>query len=73
MARAVDRRPAIRLLDEVTSHLDAHTEQRVDANMGRLACTRIVIAHRLSTMRRDPTPNCWSAGVTPSWSRTRAA
>jgi ATP-binding cassette subfamily B protein len=51
LARALIHRPAILMLDEATSHLDALTESRVDRNLSRLSCTRIVIAHRLSTVR----------------------
>jgi ATP-binding cassette, subfamily B, bacterial len=52
LARALVRQPAILLLDEATSALDAATERRVQAALAALACTRIVIAHRLSTVRR---------------------
>jgi ATP-binding cassette subfamily B protein len=51
IARAVAQRPAILLLDEATSHLDVETEQRVARNLQSLACTQIIIAHRLSTVR----------------------
>jgi len=51
LARALVRDPAILLLDEATSHLDAVTEAWVERNLSQLACTRIVIAHRLSTVR----------------------
>jgi HlyB family type I secretion system ABC transporter len=51
LARALAHRPALLVLDEATSHLDAATEALVDANLSGLACTRIVIAHRLSTIR----------------------
>lgn len=51
LARALVRRPAVLLLDEATSDLDAVTEGIVDLNLNDLACTRIVIAHRLSTVR----------------------
>jgi len=51
LARAVAARPRILLLDEATSQLDVITEERVDRNLDALACTRIVIAHRLSTVR----------------------
>jgi ABC-type multidrug transport system fused ATPase/permease subunit len=39
------------LLDEASSDLDTVTESIVDQNLSDLACTRIVIAHRLSTVR----------------------
>ncbi len=51
LARALLRSPKILLLDEATSALDAHTEARIFRNILRLGCTRIVIAHRLSTVR----------------------
>jgi ABC-type bacteriocin/lantibiotic exporter with double-glycine peptidase domain len=50
MARALVRKPAMLLLDEATSALDAVTEARVLDSLTSLNCTRIVIAHRLSTV-----------------------
>ena len=50
LARALVRRPAVLLLDEATSELDAMTESRIMAGISGLGCTRIVIAHRLSTV-----------------------
>jgi ABC-type bacteriocin/lantibiotic exporter with double-glycine peptidase domain len=50
LARALVRRPRILLLDEATSDLDTITESRVMANLADLQCTRIFIAHRLSTV-----------------------
>jgi ABC-type multidrug transport system fused ATPase/permease subunit len=38
------------LLDEATSNLDTVTESQVHANIARLGCTVIVIAHRLATV-----------------------
>ncbi|MFI7120340.1 peptidase domain-containing ABC transporter [Amycolatopsis sp. NPDC049868] len=52
LARALLARPKVLLLDEATSHLDAYTEAQVHRNLAELDCTRIVIAHRLSTVRR---------------------
>jgi ABC-type bacteriocin/lantibiotic exporter with double-glycine peptidase domain len=51
IARALAHRPVFLLLDEATSHLDVLTEYQVDEHLSSLSCTRIVIAHRLSTMR----------------------
>jgi ABC-type multidrug transport system fused ATPase/permease subunit len=39
------------LLDEATSALDNSTEKRVIENLERQRCTRITVAHRLSTVR----------------------
>lgn len=51
LARAVLHRPAILLLDEATSALDAVTEHAIERFLSSRLCTRIVIAHRLSTVR----------------------
>jgi ATP-binding cassette, subfamily B, bacterial len=51
IARALIHNPAILLLDEATSELDTITEQHVHKNLAALNCTRVVIAHRLSTVR----------------------
>ncbi|MEU1386779.1 MULTISPECIES: peptidase domain-containing ABC transporter [unclassified Nonomuraea] len=51
LARAVLSRPKVLLLDEATSNLDSATEAVIEANLSRLVQTRIVIAHRLSTVR----------------------
>ncbi|MFL5350547.1 MAG: peptidase domain-containing ABC transporter [Hyalangium sp.] len=50
LARALVRKPPILLLDEATSSLDALIEERIKRSLSRLSCTRIVIAHRLSTV-----------------------
>ena len=50
LARALLGRPALLVLDEATSPLDARTERRVYESLRTRACTRIVIAHRLSTV-----------------------
>ncbi len=51
LARALVHRPAIMLLDEATSSLDAVTEQAIQQELAQLRCTRLVIAHRLSTIQ----------------------
>lgn len=51
LARAVALEPSILLLDEATSSLDLETEARVHANLANLGCSRIVIAHRLETVK----------------------
>ncbi|HET7436170.1 MAG TPA: peptidase domain-containing ABC transporter [Thermoanaerobaculia bacterium] len=51
IARALVSEPALLILDEATSHLDVLTEAMVAENLRSLECTRIVIAHRLSTVR----------------------
>lgn len=50
LARALYRQPKILLLDEATSHLDSHNETLVNAALQKLSLTRIVIAHRASTI-----------------------
>jgi ATP-binding cassette subfamily B protein len=50
IARSLLIRPALLVLDEATSHLDSETERLVHDQLAALSCTRIVIAHRLSTV-----------------------
>ncbi len=51
IARSILRNPTLMLLDEATSALDNQTEARVIENLEKLRCTRITVAHRLSTIR----------------------
>jgi ABC-type bacteriocin/lantibiotic exporter with double-glycine peptidase domain len=51
LARALATRPAILLMDEATSALDPDTEALIHRNLSGLGCTRILIAHRLNTVR----------------------
>ena len=54
IARALLTRPAILLLDEATSALDAESENFIRMSIEELKgrCSILVIAHRLSTVRR---------------------
>ena len=51
IARAIAPKPKILIFDEATSALDNKTQRQVSDALDRLNCTRIVIAHRLSTVR----------------------
>ena len=51
IARAIAPKPKILLFDEATSALDNKTQKQVADALAGLKCTRIVIAHRLSTVR----------------------
>jgi NHLM bacteriocin system ABC transporter ATP-binding protein len=52
IARALVNRPRILLFDEATSALDNRTQEIVSQSLERLKATRIVVAHRLSTILR---------------------
>ena len=52
IARALINNPRIMLLDEATNWLDNDNQANVMNNLTRLRSTRIVIAHRLSTLRQ---------------------
>jgi NHLM bacteriocin system ABC transporter ATP-binding protein len=51
IARALVRNPRIVFLDEATSALDNRSQAVVTESMERLQATRIVVAHRLSTVK----------------------
>ena len=51
IARAVCGKRRILMLDEATSALDNKTQKHVSDSLDALKCTRIVVAHRLSTVR----------------------
>lgn len=51
IARALAARPAIIIFDEATSALDNRTQAIVTNSLNKLHATRIIVAHRLSTIR----------------------
>ena len=44
-------RPRLIILDEATSALDNPTQQIVSESLARMSATRVVVAHRLSTVK----------------------
>ncbi len=52
IARSVIGRPRIMLFDEATNWLDNESQAKVMRNLTTLTSTRIVIAHRLSTLEK---------------------
>ncbi|MBS5644265.1 MAG: NHLP bacteriocin export ABC transporter permease/ATPase subunit [Clostridiales bacterium] len=52
IARALVGKPQVLLFDEATSALDNIVQNQVAENIAALGCTRIAIAHRLSTVRQ---------------------
>ena len=54
IARAFAREAEVIILDEATSYIDSNTETRIQEALDRLTANRttIIVAHRLSTVRR---------------------
>jgi ATP-binding cassette subfamily B protein len=52
IARALIAKPAFLVLDEATSQLDERTEEMIMDHLASLGCTRLVISHRLATIKR---------------------
>lgn len=51
IARALARKPRILFFDEATSALDNITQAMITENLRKMRVTRVVVAHRLSTVR----------------------
>jgi ABC-type bacteriocin/lantibiotic exporter with double-glycine peptidase domain len=51
IARAICGKRRILMFDEATSALDNKTQRHVYESLAKLKCTRIVVAHRLSTVK----------------------
>jgi ATP-binding cassette subfamily B protein RaxB len=51
LARALYKNPKFLFLDEATSHVDTEMESSIGLAIGKLSMTRIVVAHRLETIR----------------------
>lgn len=51
IARAIAPKPKVLIFDEATSALDNITQKNISKALDKLECTRIVVAHRLSTVQ----------------------
>ena len=51
IARAVAPKPRILMFNEATSALDNVTQKQVSEALDQMKCTKIIIAHRMSTIR----------------------
>lgn len=62
LARALARRPRLLFLDEATRALDNTTQTLVMRNLAALQATRLVVAHRLSTIQHADRIYVFDAG-----------
>ena len=52
IARAIVKKPKIIYFDEATSALDNKTQAQIIRSLDNLNITRVVVAHRLSTIKK---------------------
>ena len=52
IARSIVQNPRIIIFDEATSALDNHTQAIVSDTLDKMRATRVVVAHRLSTIKK---------------------
>ncbi|WP_082040439.1 peptidase domain-containing ABC transporter [Vibrio hyugaensis] len=52
LARALYKRPKILFMDEATSHLDTSNEAYISSQIKTLDMTRIIVAHRMETIKQ---------------------
>ncbi len=62
IARAICKKPEVLIFDEATSALDNITQKHVSDSLDALKCTRIVVAHRLSTIKNCDRILCLDKG-----------
>ena len=55
LARALVSEPEVLLLDEATCHLDVETEASINEALASIACTRIIVTHRIDIARKADT------------------
>lgn len=51
IARALYKKPKILFMDEATSHLDEENERIINHAISQLKITRVIVAHRQSTVQ----------------------
>jgi ABC-type nitrate/sulfonate/bicarbonate transport system ATPase subunit len=73
IARALVLKPSILIFDEATSALDNRTQAIVAASLKRLKATRILVAHRLGTLKSadriyviEKAPGCPAGQLQPA-------
>ena len=52
IARALIAKPSILIFDEATSALDNIAQAKITESINSLECTKIIVAHRLSTIEK---------------------